>query len=72
MEKICNIIICFKNFCKPLANSLAMITTQQIRIHDIEETTIKSDEKKIKYYQISKKLLEAFGQFSGRDHKRAN
>ena len=61
-----------KNYCKLVSNSLAMITTQQIRIHYIEETTIKSDEKKIKYYQISKKLLEAFGQFSGRDHKRAN
>ena len=29
----------------------------------IEELRMKSDAKKVKYYQISKKSLEAFGQF---------
>ena len=37
------------------ANSLVMITKQQIRINYIEEISIKSEAKKVKYYQISKK-----------------
>ena len=37
---------------KLLANSLAMIKTQQIRINYIDEISIKCERKKIKYYQI--------------------
>ena len=61
-----------KNYCKLSANSLAMITKQQIRINYIEEISVKSDAKKKKYYHISKKLLQAFGQFSCHDHKKLN
>ena len=55
-----------KNYCKLLANSLAMITQflqmnineiskqQQVTINYIEEIRIKSDAKKIRCYQLSK------------------
>ena len=46
-----------KSFCKLLANSLAMLTKHDIRINYIEEVIIKSHAKKIKYYQIQKKIL---------------
>ena len=49
-----------------------MITKQQIRINYMEEISLKSDAKKIKYYHISRTLLEAFGQFSGHVHKTEN
>ena len=61
-----------KSYCKVSANSLAINTKQQITIKYIAEISIKSDAKKIKYYQISKKSLEAFGQFSPNDHKPIN
>ena len=44
--------ICLKNYLKLLDNSLVMITKQQRRINYIEEIIIKSDAKKMKYYQI--------------------
>ena len=44
-----------KNYGKLSANSPTMITKQQIRINYQEEISIKSDAKKIKYYQFSKK-----------------
>ena len=49
-----NIIKYQKNYSKRSANSLIIITKQQITISYIEEISIKSDAKKIKYYQISK------------------
>ena len=49
-----------------------MITKQQIRINYMEEISLKSDAKKIKYYHISRKLLQPFGQFSCHDHKMTN
>ena len=49
-----------------------MITNKEITINYIEEISIKSGEKKVKYYMISKKLLEAFSQFSDDDHKTTN
>ena len=61
-----------KNFRKLSANSLAIITKQEIKISCIEQISIKSGTKKIKYYQISKKILQAFNRFSGHDHKTAN
>ena len=68
MPKRENIIRHQKNYCKLPANSLAMITKQQIRIIDIEEISLKSDEKNI-YHHLSKKLLQALAQFSSHDHK---
>ena len=53
-----------------MANSLAMITKQQIRTNYIEKISIKHGAKKTNYYQISKTFLEAFGQLSGHDHKK--
>ena len=38
-----------------------MITKQQISINYIEEISIKSDAKNVKYCQIVKKWLQAFG-----------
>ena len=49
-----------------------MITKHEIRIDYIAESSITSHEKKKKYYQISKTLLQVFGQFSGYDHKKTN
>ena len=49
-----------------------MITKQKIRINSTEKISIKSGAKKIKFYLILKKLLEAFGRFSGHDHKTRN
>ena len=49
-----------------------MITKHEIRINCIGESSIKSDAKKKKYYQISKTLLQTFGHFSGHDHKKTN
>ena len=46
--------MCRKNYCKLLGNFLVMITKQQIRTNYIEEIIMKSDAKKMKYYQISK------------------
>ena len=45
---------------------------QPIRINYIARISIKSDAKKRNYYQISKKLLQAFSQFSGHDNKTTN
>ena len=39
---------------------MAMITKHQIRINYLKQISIKSDAKKIKYYQIPKKLFEHF------------
>ena len=41
-----------------------MMTEQKIRINYIDESSIKSDAKKIKYYQISKKIIRSFSQIS--------
>ena len=64
-----NIIRYQKPYCKLSAISLGMITKKQIRVIYIEEISIKSDAKKIKYYHILKRLLLGFGQFSGHDRK---
>ena len=61
-----------KNCWTLSANSLVMITKQQIRINYIEEISIKSEGKKVKYYQMSKKLYKAFGQLSGHYQKTTN
>ena len=47
-----------------------MITKRQIRINYIEEININIDGKSHNYYQISKKLFEAFGQSFCHDHKK--
>ena len=57
MPKRENIIRFKKNYCRPSANSLAMITKHEVRINYIAEIDITSDAKKIKYYQIRKKNL---------------
>ena len=57
MQKRLNIVRDQKNYWKLSATSLVMITKQQIRNDYINKITLKTDEKKIKYYQISKKLL---------------
>ena len=72
MQKGKNIIIYQKYYCKLSANSLGMITKKQIRVIYIEEIRIKSYAKKIKYYQILKRLLLGFAQFSGNDRKAIN
>ena len=61
-----------KTYCKLPANSLTLTRKQQITINYIEELRMKSDAKKVKYYLISKKSLEAFGQFSGHGHEKTN
>ena len=43
-----------KKYGKLSANSLAIIIKQEIRISYIEKISVKSDAKKIKYYDISK------------------
>ena len=53
-------------------NSLAIIAKQKIRINYIEKLSIKTDAEKIKHYQISKNLLEDFGQFFWHHHKTTN
>ena len=58
MQKKQKIITHQKNCLHLLANSLAMITNQKIRINHIEEISFKSDAKEHKYYQISTKLLK--------------
>ena len=58
-----------KSYCKLSFNSLAIITKQQSRINYIEKIRMKGNVKKIKYYHMPKKLLQAFGQFSRHDHK---
>ena len=40
---------------------MAMITKQQIRVNYLKQISYKSGAKEIKYYQLSKKLLEHFG-----------
>ena len=57
MQKRLNIVRDQKNYWKLSATPLVMITKQQIRNDYINKITLKTDEKKIKYYQISKKLL---------------
>ena len=49
-----------------------MITKLQIKINYIEEISTKFDAKEIKYDEISKKLIEGFGQFFGYEHKKRN
>ena len=71
-QKSENIIRYQKNICNLSSNTLAMITKHEIRIDYIAESSITSHEKKKKYYQISKTLLQVFGQFSGYDHKKTN
>ena len=44
--------MCLENYCKLSGNFLVMITKQQIRNNYIEEIIMKSDAKKIKYYQM--------------------
>ena len=61
-----------KNYGKLSANSPTMIRKQQIRISDQKKIRIKSDAKKMKYCQFSKKKLSAFHQFYGHDHKTTN
>ena len=56
-QKISNIIRYSKNYWELSANSLPMSTKQQIRINYIEAICMKIDAKKMKHYQISKKLL---------------
>ena len=58
MQKKQKIITHQKNCRNLSANSLAMITKQQIRINYIKDITFKSDAKEHKYYQISKKLFK--------------
>ena len=53
---------------KLTANSLAVITKQQIRINYLKQISLKIDAKEIKYYQVPKNLLKPYGQFSGHDH----
>ena len=67
MQKTSNIIY-QGNYIKFTANSLTMITKQQIRINYLKQISIKIDAKPIKYYQIPKNLLEPYGQLSGHDH----
>ena len=57
MKKRLNVIKDRKLFSNFSVNSLVMITRQQIRINCIKEINIKSDAKKMKYLQISKKFL---------------
>ena len=57
MKKRLNVIKDRKLFSNFSANSLVMITRQQIRINCIKEINMKSDVKKMKYLQISKKFL---------------
>ena len=49
-----------KSYCKLSVNSLAMMTEQKITINYIDQSSIKSDAKKIKYYQTSKKVIRSF------------
>ena len=72
MQKRWNIYRYQKNSCKLSANSLALTRKQQILINYIEEIIIKFDGKKMKYYQIWKKLLQVFGEFSGLHQKLTN
>ena len=60
MTKTQNIIRYQNSYCKLSANSLDIITKQQIRINNRAEISIKSDAKLRKYYQISTKLMSAF------------
>ena len=43
-----------KYYCNLSANSLSLIKNQQFKINCIEDISIKSDAKEIKYYQILK------------------
>lgn len=54
MKKICHLEKTFTNFYEHAKNFI--IKTQQLRINYIEEITIKSDAKKEKECQISKKI----------------
>ena len=72
MQKGTNIMRYQKYFCKLSANSLYMIKKQQFKINCIEDISIKSDTNKIKFYQILKRLLLGFSQFSGNNHKTKN
>ena len=49
-----------------------MITKKKLESVIQKNLASKVMQKKIKFYQILKKLLEAFGQFSGHDHKTRN
>ena len=69
MQERSNIIRYLKKFCNHSTNSLAMIKKQELRINYKAEISIKCKAKIIKYYQISKQLLKAFGPFSGHGHK---
>ena len=57
MQKTQNIIRYQKTYWNLTANSLAMITTQENILNFKVKMSIKSDVKKLKYYQLSKKLL---------------
>ena len=57
MQKRQNIIRYQKTYWNLTANSLAMITTQENILNFKVKMSIKSDVKKLKYYQLSKKLL---------------
>ena len=61
-----------KYYCKLSANSLSMIKSKQFKINCIEDISIKSDAKKIKFYQVLKTFLLGFFQFSGHNHKTTN
>ena len=69
MQKRSNIIRYLKNYCDHSANSLPLIKKQQLRINYKAEISIKCKAKKVQHYQISKKLVKAFGPFSGHGYK---
>ena len=49
-----------------------MITKQEIKNKYIDKIQIKGNPKKVKYYQLSEKLLQISAQFSGHDPKTKN
>ena len=57
MQKRTNIMRNQKYYCKLSANSLSMIKSKQFKINCIEDISIKSDAKKIKFYQVLKTFL---------------
>ena len=55
MQRKQKIIRYQKYYCNLSGSSFPMSTKKQLRINYIQQISIKSDVKKIKYYQISKK-----------------